>query len=110
VEARKALERASALVPSDPVPVALLARLALDEGLPREACRLAARSRALAPDHPRTLEALATCALGQHDLATAVSRLEEAVQRAPNDEALRYRLDAVRAERHRAEEAFSASG
>jgi len=110
VEARKALERASALAPADPVPVALLAELALDEGLPREACRLAARARALAPDHPRTLEALASCALGQHDLATAVTRLEEAVQRAPDDESLRHRLDEVRAERHRTEEAFSASG
>ncbi len=109
-EARKALERAASLSPEDPVPVALLARLALEEGLPREACRLAARARALSPEHPRSLEALAACAIGQHDLATAITRLEEAVQRAPNDEALRTRLDEVRAERHRTEEAFSASG
>lgn len=100
-EARRALERAIELSPSDPVPVAHLARLSLAEGLPGETCRLASRARALAPAHPHTLEALAFCALGQHDVATAEARLREAVAAAPGDEALQAMLERLRADRRR---------
>ncbi len=100
-EARRALERAMALAPEDPLAVAHLASLTVEEGLPREACRLAARARSLAPQASQTLEALADCALGQHDAATAEARLAEAVAAAPDDARLKRRLWLLRADRAR---------
>lgn len=59
--ARAALEKAASLAPADPAPIAALAALAFDEGLPREGCRLAGRARALGPERPETVEVLERC-------------------------------------------------